>query len=155
MPETEAAEVVALTAPHTLEYTYTRSVGPVIGRFLGALEERRIIGVRARDGRVLVPPQEYDETGEGTTDEFVEVGQAGVVTAWTWIAEPRPKHPMQRPFAFALIRLDGVHQRGVAAVDTGSIDDMRTGLRVTALWRDERKGRIDDIECFVPEGGGT
>jgi uncharacterized OB-fold protein len=31
---------------------------------------------------------------------------------------------------------------------------VHTGLRVTARWRDERKGRIDDIECFVPEGDG-
>jgi hypothetical protein len=26
---------------------------------------------------------------------------------------------------------------------------------VTARFRDERKGRIDDIECFVPEGGAA
>ncbi len=32
----------ALTAPHVLEYPYTRSVGPVLGRFFAALRERRI-----------------------------------------------------------------------------------------------------------------
>ena len=29
-----------LRAPHVLEYAYTRSVGPVIGRFFTGLKER-------------------------------------------------------------------------------------------------------------------
>ena len=33
-------------APHILEYPYRRSVGPVMGRFFGALKEGRIEGVR-------------------------------------------------------------------------------------------------------------
>jgi uncharacterized OB-fold protein len=151
MAETEAPEIVAFTAPHTLEYTYTRSVGPVIGRFLGALEQRRIVGVRTVDGRVLVPPQEYDESGDATTDEFVEVGQGGVVTAWTWISEPRPKHPLQRPFAFALIRLDGADTAMLHVVDAADESSMRSGMRVRARWRDETHGEIQDIECFEPE----
>ena len=151
MTETEAPEVVALTAPHTLEYTYTRSVGPVIGRFLGGLEERRIIGVRAADGRVLVPPQEYDESGEATTGEFVEVGQSGVVTAWTWISEPRPKHPLQRPFAFALVRVDGADTAMLHVVDAGDESSIHSGMRVRARWRDETRGEIQDIACFEPE----
>ena len=51
--------VEPLVATHVLEYPYTRSVGPVIGRFLGELKDRRIVGVKSRDGRVLVPPTEY------------------------------------------------------------------------------------------------
>ena len=31
-----------LTALHHLEYTYRRSVGPVLGRFFAGLRERRI-----------------------------------------------------------------------------------------------------------------
>jgi len=27
---------------------------------------------------------------------------------------------------------------------------MATGMRVTARWRAERVGRIDDIECWIP-----
>src|SRR2546422_529915 len=42
MPE---ASSEALTASHVLEYPYTRSVGPVIGRFLTGLRERRVEGV--------------------------------------------------------------------------------------------------------------
>jgi uncharacterized OB-fold protein len=143
----------SLTAPHVLEYPYTRSVGPVLGRFFAGLRDRRIVGVRARDGRVLVPPQEFDpDTGESLGD-FVEVGTAGVVTSWTWVAEARPKHPLQRPFAWALIRLDGADTALLHAVDAGDEAAMRTGMRVRIRWRDETTGDIHDIACFEPEAG--
>src|SRR5437764_6514293 len=97
----------SLSAPYVLEYTYRRSVGPVIGRFLSSLREGRIEGVRTPSGKVLVPPAEYDpETGEAT-GEFVEVGQSGVVLTWSWIAEPRRGQPLAHPFAWALVKLDG------------------------------------------------
>jgi uncharacterized OB-fold protein len=146
------ATTPALTAPHELEYTYTRSVGPVIGRFLGELQQRRIVGVRTAAGRVLVPPQEYDpETGESTGDDFVEVGPGGVVETWAWVAEPRAKHPLQRPFAFALIRLDGAHTAMLHCVDAGDESHMASGMRVRPRWRDETLGEIHDILCFEPE----
>ena len=44
-----------LSASYALEYTYTRSVGPVIGRFLTGLRERRIEGIVGSDGKVIVP----------------------------------------------------------------------------------------------------
>ena len=43
-----------------LGFTYTRSTGPVIGRFFTELRERNIVGIKASDGRVIVPPMEYD-----------------------------------------------------------------------------------------------
>jgi uncharacterized OB-fold protein len=149
----DVTELQATT--HTIEFPYTRTLGPVIGAFFTGLRDRRILGIRAGD-RVLVPPLEYDpENGNTLPPDFVEVGPGGTVTSWAWVGTPTRKHPLDRPFAFALIQLDGSDTALVHAVDTGSMDEMRTGLRVTARWRDERTGRIDDIECFVPEGGGA
>jgi uncharacterized OB-fold protein len=140
-----------LAAPHVLEYPYHRSVGPVIGRFLAALRERRIVGVRGADGRVLVPPIEYDPNTGESISQMVDAGNAGVVTTWTWIAEPRPYHPLDHPFAFALIRIDGADTAMLHAVDAGTEAAMRTGMRVAARWRDETEGAITDIVCFEPE----
>ena len=148
----QRTDVAPLSAPYVLEYEYTRSVGPVIGRFLGELQERRIVGVKTASGRVLVPPQEYDpETGEAVTDDWAEVGPAGTVVTWAWVAQPRPKHPLQRPFAWALVRLDGADTAMLHAVDAGDESRISTGMRVRARWRDETKGEIQDIACFQPE----
>ena len=145
-----ASEV--LSAQHVLEFPYKRTVGPVIGRFLAALKEGRLEGVKAADGRVLVPPQEYDpDTGEAVTGEFVEVGPGGVVTMWTWVPEPGARHPLATPFAWALIKLDGADTALLHAVDAGSPDALSTGMRVQARFAEEPKGHINDV-VFEPRG---
>ena len=137
-----------LHALHVLEYPYTRSTGPVIGRFLGELREARIVGIRGSDGRVLVPAQEYDPVTSETLTEFVEVADTGVVQTWSWVNQARPNNPLQTPFAWALVKLDGADTAMLHAVDVASVDAMRTGMRVKARWRAERTGHITDIECF-------
>ncbi len=151
MSQSSSTQPQALTAPHVLEYPYTRSTGEVIGRFFAALKERRIVGIRARDGRVLVPPQEYDPETAESLDDWVDVGQSGTVTTWTWIEHPRPKHPLQHPFAFALIRLDGADTAMLHVVDAGDPARMSTRMRVRAQWREDPQGDITDIACFIPE----
>jgi hypothetical protein len=148
------SEPQPLSGQHVLAYTYKRSVGPVLGRFFTSLRERKIEGVRTARGRVLCPPLEHDpETGDATTDQWVAVGPGGVVRTWAWVAEPRAQHPLSRPFAFALIQLDGADTSLLHAVDAGDAARMRTGLRVRARFADETTGRIQDIACFEPEEG--
>ena len=140
-----------LSAKYVLERTYERSVGPVIGRFLGGLREGKISGIRTRSGKVLVPPTEYDPETSEPLDEWVDVADRGVVTTWSFLGEPRPGQPLDRPFAWALIRLDGADTGLLHAVDAGSADRMQTGMRVVARWREKREGSIRDIVCFEPE----
>lgn len=142
-----------LSAKHVMEYAYRRSLGPVLSRFFTGLRDRRIEGIRTESGRVLVPPSEYDpDTGEATTD-FVEVGPGGVVKSWAWVHSPRAQHPLERPFAFALIQLDGADTCMLHAVDAGSAGEsgMSTGMRVAPRWAEETVGQIQDITCFTPE----
>jgi uncharacterized OB-fold protein len=146
---------------HVLEFPggYTRSVGPVVGRFLTELRDGRVVGVRTAGGRVLVPPTEYDPAdGSAVTGDYVEVGPAGTVETWSWVPRPRPAHPLQRPFGWALIKLDGADTALLHAVDLGPVEPggkppraLAAGLRVRPKWRTERTGAIGDIECFRPE----
>lgn len=140
-----------LTAAHTLEYPYRRSVGAVMGAFFTGLRDRQLVGVRARDGRIFVPPVEYDPESGESLDEIVPVGPGGVVTTWAWVEKPRPKHPLDRPFAWALVRLDGATSAMLHAVDAGSAATMRTGMRVKPRWNPEPAGTIHDLSCFEPE----
>ena len=140
-----------LRAPHVMEYTYTRSVGPVIERFFAGLGERRIQGIKGSDGKVIVPPTEYDPyTGE-TLTEFVDVADAGTVTTWAWVTDPRPGQPLQSPFARALNELDGADTAMLHAVDAGDESKMSTGMRVKARWAADPVADLAAIECFEPE----
>ena len=143
--------IPSLTAPHTLQYTYKRSLGKVLSAFFTGLRDRKILGVRRRDGSVMVPPKEYDPDTADSLSEMVEVGQSGVVRSWSWVARPREKQPLSKPFAYALIQLDGAATPLLHAVDAGSEARMRTGMRVRARWAPETVGAIRDIACFEPE----
>jgi uncharacterized OB-fold protein len=135
----------------TMELPYRRSLGPVVGAFLTGLRDARLIGSRTAAGRVLCPPLEYDpDTGEAV-DELVDVGAAGVVRHWAWVEEPLRKHPLDRPFAWALVQLDGADTSLLHALDAGSRDAVSAGMRVRVRWREDRRGHMSDIECFEPE----
>jgi len=143
--------VEPLSAPLELSFDYTRSLGPVLGRFMSGLAVRRIVGNRGSDGRVHVPPVEYDPLTAAALTEFVDVADVGEVVSWTWQPEPMEGQPLDRPFAFALIRLDGADTCLLHTVDVASADDMRTGMRVRARWAEAPVGEIRDIVCFEPE----
>ena len=139
-----------LTAPLTNSFDYTRSLGPVLSQFALALRDGRIIGSKGSDGKVSVPPVEFDPVTGTQSAEFVEVSTVGTVTTWTWNPEPLPGQPSDTPFAWALIRLDGADTALLHAVKVDGPADIETGMRVHAVWRAARSGRIDDIAYFAP-----
>ncbi len=145
----QSAATAALTAQHTLSYTYKRSLGAVMSRFFTALRDRRMLGVRRADGKILFPAREYDPETSEAIDELVEVGPMGVVKSWAWVSKPRRQQPLAHPFAYALVQLDGADTSFLHVVDAGSEAKMATGMRVRARWADETKGAIDDF-VFEP-----
>ncbi|GHA49051.1 DNA-binding protein [Streptomyces tauricus] len=140
-----------LKAPLVVEFPFTRSLGPVQSAFLTGLRERVVLGVRTADGRTLVPPVEYDPVTSRELSELVEVAATGTVTTWAWNHEPRRGQPLDRPFAWVLVRLDGADTALLHALDVpGGPDSVHTGLRVRVRWAGERSGAITDIACFEP-----
>jgi hypothetical protein len=138
-----------LSAPLKLSFDYTRSVGPVLGQFFTALRERRIVGVRGSDGRVHVPPAEFDPVTYEPLTQIVPVASVGTVASWTWQPQPLQGQPLRRPFAWALIKLDGADTTLLHAVDAKDPAAITTGARVHVHWADEPAGAITDIAYFA------
>jgi len=134
-------------------FDYTRSLGPTLSRFMAALADRRILGARGADGRVHAPPFEYDLQTSAPPAELVTVGPEGTITTWSWVPQPLEGQPLAHPFAWAMIRLDGADTAMLHAVDAGSAEAMRTGMRVRVRWAARTVGDIRDIVCFDPVTG--
>jgi uncharacterized protein len=137
-----------LSAPLDIGFDYTRSLGPTLSRFVTGLAQRRILGARGSDGRVHVPPPEYDPVTAEPLTEFVELAHTGTVTTWCWQPEPLAGQPLQRPFAWTFVLLDGADTPMLHAVDA---ENVHTGMRVRARWADGSGNGIRDIECFAPD----
>ncbi|WP_411142653.1 Zn-ribbon domain-containing OB-fold protein [Streptomyces sp. x-80] len=141
------------TAPLVVEFPFTRSLGPVQSAFLTGLREGTVLGVRAGDGRAIVPPAEYDPVTAEEIRELVEVGSTGTVTTWAWNPAPRRGQPLATPFAWVLVRLDGADTALLHALDVPGPESVHTGLRVRIRWAAQRTGAITDIACFTPYDG--
>jgi uncharacterized protein len=140
-----------LQAPVTVAFDYTRSTGPVLGRFFSGLRDGVVFGGRTALGQVLVPPPEYDPDTHEQVADFVELSPTGTVTSWAWCPEPVAGQPLDRPFAWVQVKLDGADGTLLHALDVASPDDVETGMRVRVRWAEERVGAITDIQCFEPE----
>ncbi|MFD0352463.1 Zn-ribbon domain-containing OB-fold protein [Streptomyces sp. NPDC127110] len=147
---TAASPPEVLRAPLVVEFPFTRSLGPVQSAFLTGLREGVVLGVRTSDGRVMVPPAEYDPVTAEEIRELVEVAPTGTVTTWAWNGEPRPQQPLGTPFAWVLVRLDGADTAVLHALDAPGPEAVSTGMRVRVRWAAERTGAITDIACFEP-----
>ncbi|MET7645537.1 OB-fold domain-containing protein [Streptomyces sp. NPDC005426] len=147
-----------LSAPLVVEFPFTRSLGPVQSAFLTGLRERTVLGVRTGDGKVMVPPVEYDPVTAEEIRDLVEVAATGTVTTWAWNPRPRRDQPLATPFAWVLVRLDGADTALLHVLDAPGPEAVRTGMRVRVRWAEARTGAITDIACFEPyegEPGGS
>ncbi|WP_250300241.1 Zn-ribbon domain-containing OB-fold protein [Streptomyces sp. A 4/2] len=150
---TAAPSPEVLRAPLVVEFPFTRSLGPVQSAFLTGLRERTVLGVRTSDGKVLVPPVEYDPVTADEIRDLVEVAPTGTVTTWAWNPDPRRDQPLATPFAWVLVKLDGADTALLHVLDATGHDAVRTGQRVRIRWAGERTGAITDIACFEPYEG--
>jgi uncharacterized OB-fold protein len=117
---------------------------------MSALAQHQVLGGVLSDGRVVVPPPEYDPVTHAAVTDLVPVADAGVVQTWSWVPEPVADQPLDKPFAFAHVLLDGADAPILHAVAVDSPDAIETGMRVKARWADEPTGTIRDIVCFEP-----
>ncbi|MCY0944870.1 Zn-ribbon domain-containing OB-fold protein [Streptomyces antarcticus] len=152
---TAASPPDVLRAPLVVEFPFTRSLGPVQSAFLTGLREGVVLGVRTSDGKVMVPPTEYDPVTAEEIRDLVEVAATGTVTTWAWNPAPRPNQPLATPFAWVLVTLDGADTAILHALDAPGPEAVRTGMRVRVRWAADRIGAITDIACFEPHEGAA
>jgi uncharacterized OB-fold protein len=140
----------SLRAPYEITFPFERTVGPLVGTFLGGLRDARLFGVRTERGTVRCPPPEFDPVTARELTELVELAPVGSVESWTWVRH-RPGDPVDHDFAWALIAIDGTEGTFFHALDAdGDPATVHRGLRVRARWAAERVGDLRDLVCFEP-----
>jgi uncharacterized OB-fold protein len=135
-----------------IKVPYTWQAGETASRFLLALkDEKKVLGKKcSKCSKVLVPPRKGCPYCFVETGDWVEVSDEGVVETFTVVRRDTGIVPMKPPFAYAVIRLDGadtglVHLLG--EVEPGAV---RSGMRVKAVFAEERTGKMLDVKYFKP-----
>ena len=142
-------DVQGFTMKGQISIPYTWWVGEVGSRFLLALcDNKRILGNRCRScNLVYVPPRKNCGRCFKDIEGWVELGNEGVVTAHTIVRFQYPLQPAKVPFAYTVIKLDGADV-GLVHIVRDDLDKLRNGVRVKALFKEDRKGHILDIDSF-------
>jgi len=144
--------VQGLTYKGQIKVPYTWSVGEVGSRFLvGLRDEQKILGNRCKEcNTVFVPPRKNCGAcfREIAQEEWRELSNEGVVTAYTIVRYNYPVQPITAPFAYAIIKLDGADVGFIHLIKTG-LEKLRNGARVRAEFQEKRQGHILDIDSFV------
>jgi uncharacterized OB-fold protein len=135
-----------------IKVPYTWSVGEVGSRFFIELRDhKKIFGKRCPAcKKILVPARKVCGKCSRQTDEWIEVGDEGTVQTFTVVRYSSDVQPLNPPFGYGIIRLDGA-DTGMAHLLHGSDPaKWKTGMRVRAVFKEKRTGSILDIAYFQP-----
>lgn len=141
-----------VSVPGWVIMPYTYSVGPAASRFFVELRDnQRIMGIRcAKCNRVYVPPRSTCVKCFSKLEEWVELSSKGTLMSYTVIHYPLPIHPMETPFVYGIIQLDGADTGIVHLLGEFDFENLRIGMRVEAVFSEQPKGNILDIKYFRP-----
>ena len=104
------ADSEVLRAPHVLEYPYVRSMGPVHRRLPHRAARRADPrGHRAPPGGHgdRAPDRVRPRSPPRTSASWSRWASPAWSTTWSWASTPKKDQPLDRPFAWALVQLDG------------------------------------------------
>ncbi len=155
LPESlrDVEPVRSVRTPAQLDYEFT--AGDATTRFLKGITQKKIIGQQANPGsRVYVPPRGADpELGAATPIE-VEVAQVGTVTSFCVVNLQFYGSVMEIPYVSVLILLDGADLSIMHLIQEVPADQVRIGMRVEAVWRDDAdiEPTLESIRWFRPTG---
>ncbi len=151
------SEIVLTKAPVPLVFGFQWSVGEMMEKFIKTLADRKILGARCPEcGYVYVPPRWRcgkcyakievgnltELPGKGTllsyTTAYVELDGAG---NFKELSEPKP---------IGAIKLEGTDSTVFMPLGEVKPVDLKEGMKVEVVWREETKGELADINYFRP-----
>lgn len=150
-----------LAIKRTISVNQRFATGPIMGRFLKGLKDKKIIANKCpKCGRLQLPPREVCAECRVRATEFVEVGPKGEVRYMdlVYYAMPDPLTGVARetPYGSINILLDGckgnetlphfIRRDQIEKVQMGW--DEKKGTRVRPVWEENRIGDIWDIKYF-------
>jgi len=143
-----------LIAEFDARFPYDYSAGRYASYFFKKLkEEKKIMGIGCpKCGRVFVPPRPACGYCFVRNTRWVDLGDEGTLWGYTIVQFPflDPLTGVERsiPYGYGFIELQGAATRLQHFVTASDLNKLRIGMRMKAVFREERKGNLTDILYF-------
>lgn len=137
----------------TWDLSYRHALGETVGSFLQGVREKKLLGRRCPScTRVLFPARSFCDRDHTATQEYVEVGHAGVLEMFTIVYEPFPGMRVPPPYVLAYATLEGADTAVVGYVKGLDLSDasaaaqqLGVGTPVVVCFTEEPKGEVTDF----------
>ena len=135
-----------------LRVPYRYSMGAVPSKFFIEIRDhQKIMGIRCPSCDVVfIPPRSTCGRCFSQLHEWVEVGNQGTLETYTQVRYSTPVQPAAAPFYYGIIKPDGADTGLAHMVGDLKGQEPRMGMRVQAVFKEERKGNMLDILYFKP-----
>lgn len=148
----EKRHVVKSFVPFTFEYNYR--LGAWMNKYVDGLSEKKIYGVKCpKCGRVIVPPRSVCGTCYTKPTQWIEVGPEGELRNYTVgyvTIEAGEIKKAKEPYIIGMIKLDGADSLITGLIKGIKPDELKTGIRLRAVFVEEPKGTLKDLSHFEP-----
>lgn len=149
-------EEVKAVKPGIIQLPYRWSIGEAGLKFFQGMKNKKIMGTKCpKCGKVFVPGRKFCGTCFVDIPDWVEVGDKGIIEAWTLVTYPFVEQPAEPPYIIARIKLDGADSafyHYIGGIDLSDVDkvknQVKVGAKVEAVWKDKTVGEIMDIKYF-------
>jgi hypothetical protein len=133
-----------------IKVPYKHTAGAYVENFITNIDKNnKIMGIKCpKCGEIYVPPKMICFKCFEKMEEWVEVGNKGTVKGFTLITHSTPVMPLEPPFAYALIHLDGSTTDIIHLIKETDPKKLKEGIRVEAVFKEKPRKRITDIEYF-------
>lgn len=131
---------------------YQWSVGEYGSRFFYELREnKKIWATRCPNcKKAFIPPRKTCPDCFVTIGEWLEVGPNGSLVTFTVVRYSAQIHPISAPLAIGIIQLDGADTGLVHLIGGLEVEDIRSGMRVKPVFKEDREANLLDISYFEP-----
>ncbi len=135
-----------------IKVPYKHTSGVYVEKFITDIgKNNKIMGVKCpKCNKVFVPPKMICYECFEKMEEWVEVGNQGTLEGFTVVTHSTSVMPLEPPFAYGRIRLDGADTDFVHVLIEGDPTKLKKGMRVEAVFKEKPRKRILDIEYFKP-----
>jgi len=128
------------------------TAGAVGSKFLIELRDnKRIMGTKCPAcSRVYVPARSTCTECFEQLDQWVEVSDKGTVLTYSIACQPTVAQPVPAPIVYGIIHLDGADTGLVHMIGEVEFEKLHVGMRVQAVFKEQRTANILDIKYFRP-----
>ena len=147
----DSADAYVVEGKLALPYTYF--AGRVGSTFITTLRDsKKILGVRCDAcSKVFVPPrQTCERCMTDIRENWVQLENTGEVVNFTVVRYSDKHLPRKIPYILAMIQLDGADMPLVHILDEVKIENVKSGMRVEAVFSENPTNTILDIDHFKP-----